>query len=184
MNKLNLIFNTFFTIALILAWGVILFATYLLWLLSDAFRLLGNGMLVYAFAFIYALAFVLPIIFRKRLAKYFPLPLSFILFTILSVVIAGFVFFGARGYISSFSQEKWNNHEELRHYMLGDLEQKHSVIGKTEKEIIELIGQPTYIIKDKTVTYEYFIRFSMIDEIGYQIEFENGIATDTTVVEH
>ncbi len=184
MNKENLIYNIFFTIVLILGWAGILFATFILWLVSDVFRFLGDGILLYIFAFIYALAFALPIIYRKRISKYLSLPLSFIICTIFSVIIVSFVFLGARSYISSFSQEKWNNNEKLRFYMLSDLEQKHQIIGKTEKEITQLIGKPTSAYDDKEIIYEYFIGFDMIDEVGYQIKFEDGIAKNTKIVEH
>ena len=184
MNKENLIYNIFFTIVLILGWAGILFATFILWLVSDVFRFLGNGILLYIFAFIYALAFALPIIYRKRISKYLPLSLSFIVCTIFSVIIVSFVFLGARSYISSFSQEKWNNNEKLRFYMLSDLEEEHHIIGKAEKEITQLIGKPTYTYGDKEIIYEYFIGFNIIDEVGYQIEFEDGIAKDTKIGEH
>ena len=184
MNKENLIINIFFTIVLILGWAGILFVSFLLYLLSDMFRNLGNGILVYITVFIYVLAFVLPIIFRKRISKYLCLPVSFIIFTIFSVIIVSSVLVGARSYISSFSQEKWNNNEELRFYMIDDLEQKHHIVGKTKNEIIKLIGKPTYTYDNKEIIYEYFIGFNMIDEICYQIEFENNIAIKTTLVEH
>lgn len=99
-------------------------------------------------------------------------------------MIVSFIFIGARSYISSFSQEKWYNNERLRFYMIDDLEKKHQIIGKTEKEITELIGKPTYTYNDQENVWEYFIGFSMIDGLGYQIEFENDIAKNTSVVEH
>lgn len=184
MNKKNLICNIFFTIALLLIWGAILFATWLLWVLSDVFRLLGNGILVYVFISIYAFVIVLPIILRKRLSKYLPLPVSFIVFAVVSVMTVSLVYAGARAYISSFSQEKWHNNENLRFYMIDDLENKHQIIGKTQSEITELIGKPTYFYSNQEDVWEYFIGFSIIDGIGYQIEFENGIAENTKVVVH
>lgn len=51
MKKQNLIFNIFFIVVLILFWTGILFATFLLYLMSDMFRLLGNGLLVFITVF-------------------------------------------------------------------------------------------------------------------------------------
>ena len=181
MNKQNIVFNIVFSIVLILAWSAILFATFILWLISDVFRLFGNGMLMYVFAFIYALTFIIPIIFRKRIVKYIPLVLSFAVCTIFSVIIVGFVLVGAKSYISVFTQEKWDNNEQLRSYMIDDLEEKHQIVGKTKDEIIELIGEPTYSYDN---FYEYLIGYDIIDNIGYQIEFEDNVAKNTTVVVH
>lgn len=190
MNKQSPIINTFFAInmffaiVLILGWAGILFVSFLLYLMSDMFRLLGNGILVYIVIFIYALTFALPIIFRKRISKHLPLPLSFIVFTVLSVMIVGFILIGAKNYISDFSQKKWSNNERLRIYMLDDLEQKYKIIGKTSEEIIDLLGNPECISDTPHIKYEYYVGESMIDPLGYQIEFENGVVKDTKVVEH
>ena len=184
MDKQNLIINIFFTVVLILGWAGILFVSFLLYLMSDMFRFLGNGILIYIIVFIYALAFVLPIIFRKRISKYLSLPLSFIVFTILSVVVVGCILGGAKNYISNFSQEKWNNNGRLRKYMINDLEENHGIIGKTDKEIVDLLGEPTYISDALNIKYEYYVGESIIDSCGYQIEFDNNIAVNTTLFEH
>ncbi len=62
--------------------------------------------------------------------------------------------------------------------MLDDLEEKHKIVGKTNKEIINLVGQPTYISNVTNVKYEYYVGESIIDPLGYQIEFENNIFID------
>ncbi len=187
MNKQNFIYNIYnicFIIVLILGWAGILFVSFLLYLMSDMFRFLGNGILVYITVLIYVLAFALPIIFRKRISKYLSMPLSFIIFTILSVIIVSFVFVGARCYIASFSQEKWNDNERLRIYMLDDLEERHKIVGKTNEEIVDLLGEPIYISDNQNIKYEYYVGDSLIDPLGYQIEFDNNIAVKTTLVEH
>ncbi len=184
MNKQNLVSNIFFSIVLILGWAGILFVSFLLYLMSDMFRFLGNGILVYIIVFIYALAFVLPIVFRKRISKHLSLPLAFIVFTIFSVIISGCILVSAKHYISDFSQQKWNYYDRLRLYMLDDLEKRHKIVGKTNEEIIGLLGKPTYISNDTNVKYEYYVGESIIDPLGYQIEFENNIAVNTELIEH
>ena len=47
MNKQNLIMNIFFVIVLIIGWAGILLASFLIYLISDMVRFLGNGILVY-----------------------------------------------------------------------------------------------------------------------------------------
>jgi len=184
MNKQNFIVNMCFTIVLILGWAGILFVSFLLYLMSDMFRFLGNGILVYIIAFIYALAFFLPIVFRKRISKYLSLPLAFIVFTIFSVIIVCGILVSAKHYISDFSQQKWNDNERLRKYMIDDLEENHGIIGKTDKEIVDLLGEPIYISDAPDIKYEYYVGESIIDSYGYQIEFDNNIAINTTLFEH
>ena len=82
MNKQNLIMNIFFVIVLIIGWAGILLASFLIYLISDMVRFLGNGILVYTTILIYALTFVLPIVFRKQISKHLSLPLSFVVFSI------------------------------------------------------------------------------------------------------
>ena len=173
-----------FTIVLIIGWTGILLASFLIYLMSDMVRFLGNGILVYTTILIYLLTFVLPIMFRKQISKYLSLPLSFIVFSLLSVVVVGCILGGASIYISDFSQEKWNNNERLRKYMIDDLEQNHGIIGKTDKEIVNLLGEPIYISDELNNKYEYYVGESIIDPYGYQIEFENNIAVNTTLFEH
>ncbi len=184
MNKQNFIVNMCFTIVLILGWAGILFVSFLLYLMSDMFRFLGNGILVYIIVLIYALAFILPIVFRKRISKHLSLPLAFIVFTIFSVIIASCILVSAKHYISDFSQQKWNDNDRLRIYMLDDLEERHKIVGKTNEEIINLLGKPTYISNVSNIKYEYYVGQSIIDPLGYQIEFENNIAIKTELVEH
>ncbi len=176
--------NIFLVVSLVFIWGIILYGTLILWLLSDAFQLLGNGVLIYIFGGVYALAFILPLIFRKRILKHLSIPLALIISTIIAVIFASIIFLLATGYISSFSREKWDNNERLRHYMIEDLENKHKIIGKTKEEIIDIIGEPSYTSDKNGEIIEYYIGFSMIDPIGYEIQFENNIATKTTVIEH
>lgn len=184
MNKPNCNFNMFFTTVLIIGWVGIIFVSFLLYLVSDMFKFLGNGILVYITVGIYILSFVLPIVFKKWISKYFSLPLSFVLFTILSVVFVGCILGGAKSYISNFSQEKWNNNERLRIYMIDDLEEDYVIVGMTNEEVLDLLGKPTYISDEQNSKYEYYVGESIIDPYGYQIDFENDIAVNTTLVEH
>ncbi|MBO7208117.1 MAG: hypothetical protein J6V58_00090 [Clostridia bacterium] len=184
MSKQNIILNILCTVVLIAVWAGILFVSYFLFIFSPMFTLLGSGILVYISVIIYILAFVLPIVFRKRISKYLSLPLSFIVFTIISVVLVGSILAVAKGYISEFSQEKWGKYESLRTYMIDDLEEEYGIVGKTDKQVLELLGEPMY-----NYGFEPFARFEYyagdgIDSYYYEIVFEKGIAKDTTVAQH
>lgn len=182
MNKQNLILiNVFFSIMLVLFWGGVLFVSFLFYLTSDMFRFFHGGILIYLVAFNYVLAFVLPIILRKRLSKNMPLALKIFVFSIISVMVSGCILVSVNYYISAFTPKKWENNAKLRIYMIENLEEEHNPIGKNSEEIISLLGNPQYINDN---TYEYYFGDSMIDPYGYQIEFENDIAINTQLVEH
>lgn len=46
-------------------------------------------------------------------------------------------------YTSKFNQKRWLNHADKRVYMVDDLLQKYKLIGKSNEEIIQLLGAPT-----------------------------------------
>ncbi|PGK39364.1 hypothetical protein CN907_12905 [Bacillus anthracis] len=46
-------------------------------------------------------------------------------------------------YTSKFNQERWLNVEEKRVHMVEDLLQKYKLTGKSNEEIIKLLGEPT-----------------------------------------
>ena len=110
-----------------------------------------------------------------------PLALKIFIFSIISVMVSGCILVGAKNYISDFTREKWEDNEKLRLYMIDDLEEQYKITGKTEKQVIDLLGIPQYIDDNM---YEYYVGDSMIDPYGYQIEFENDIAINTQLVEH
>ncbi|MBQ4543251.1 MAG: hypothetical protein IJA19_03675 [Clostridia bacterium] len=68
--------------------------------------------------------------------------------------------------------------------MIDDLEEEHGIVGKTEKEVLELLGEPMYNYGNETIIrYEYYAGDG-IDSYYYEIVFENGIAKDTTFAQH
>ncbi|MEC2713975.1 hypothetical protein P9Z56_13520 [Bacillus cereus] len=46
-------------------------------------------------------------------------------------------------YTSKFNQNRWLNHADKRVHMVDDLLQKYKLIGKSNEEIIQLLGAPT-----------------------------------------
>lgn len=171
-----------FSVILVFFWAVILCTTYLVYLLSDVFRCFGNGILPYLVAGLYVLAFVVPILLRKRLKGILSMPAALILSTVAAVIAAVLLLAGTRSYISEFTPKKWENDPSLRTYMIGDLEKEYGIIGMSGEEITALLGDPTDLPSD--AVWEYFVGVGFMDPYGYQITFENGVAVSTEIVEH
>ncbi|PEX94914.1 hypothetical protein CN465_14735 [Bacillus cereus] len=61
-------------------------------------------------------------------------------------------------YTSNFNQDRWLNDEEKRVYMIDDLLKRHKLIGKSNEEIIKLLGSPTKTSSLKTgITTLYYL---------------------------
>ncbi|PES61619.1 hypothetical protein CN507_28405 [Bacillus cereus] len=61
-------------------------------------------------------------------------------------------------YTSNFNQGRWLNDEEKRVYMIDDLLKRHKLIGKSNEEIIKLLGAPTKTSSLKTgITTLYYL---------------------------
>ena len=150
-------------------------------LLSDVIKYFGNGALVLAFLAITLWCVIIPIISRKKLTQ--RLPLLLISFSVLSVVINATTFIGTVAYLSHFTENKWDKYPELRYCMTDSLESKHKIVGKTEQEILELLGKPGNIADYYDYRYEYLWKEDM-DPYTYDIIFENGIAVRTEINQH
>lgn len=107
-----------------------------------------------------------------------------IIFTVLSVIVNSGIYLGITGYLSDYSRKKWDRYENFRIYMIDDLQKEHQLIGKSEEEIIELLGEPARKPDSGPRRFEYYVGDSMIDPYVYEIIFNNGIVENTMVVEH
>lgn len=183
MSKLNKGFKIFVIAALVVLWVGIICGTAFLWSVSDVFRLLGGGVLLYVFIFIYVVALALPFVFSKWLSEYFSLTAKSVVSSLLAIVITALIFVGAVSYISEFTPKKWAAYEPLRIYMIDDFEDEYTVLGKTNEEIVELLGEPKSVLGNDEL-YEYYVGDGIIDPYGYQIEFENGRVINKKLIEH
>ena len=107
------------------------------------------------------------------------------------LILTGFALLASYGilnaavsYVSVFRKKVWDTNHELRIYMTDDLENNYHVTGKTEQEILALLGEPASISEYKGRTFEYYIGSGFIDPITYDIMFENGIAVHAEKVSH
>ena len=176
--------NVILSILLGLLWAGIFFVSFIFIRLSDILCYFENGSLRYLFVFLYALAILLPILFRKKFKTYDAWAMGMIACAVLSVLLCGLIYLGAKGYIAHFSKEKWDKNEKLRIYMVDDLEHTYSLIGKSKKELKELLGEPTAVSDGKHDRYEYVIGESITDPYTYQVTFEDGLVIDTKIMEH
>ena len=108
------------------------------------------------------------------------------------IIIVGTVFFsicivqlGVNEYNSKFRIDRWLEDEGNRVYMIDDLLAQHKLVGKSNKEIIQLLGRPTKTSKseemNQTVYYLGDERgFISIDSERLILQFDN----DDKVVEY
>ncbi len=88
-------------------------------------------------------------------------------------------------YTSNFNQDRWLNDEEKRVYMIDDLLKRHKLIGKSNEEIIKLLGVPTKTSSLETgITTLYYLgnerSFIPIDSECLVLQFDK----DGRVIEY
>lgn len=88
-------------------------------------------------------------------------------------------------YTSNFNQDRWLNDEEKRVYMIDDLLKRHKLIGKSNEEIIKLLGAPTKTSSLETgITTLYYLgnerSFIPIDSECLVLQFDK----DGRVIEY
>ena len=177
----SVIISILLYILLALMWSGMFICYVIVILLSDVIKYFNNGLLLYVFAGVGLVCLIMPIIFRKKLKP--RLPLLLIISSVLSVAINATMFIATVAYLSDFTEEKWDEYPELRYCMTDSLEKKHKIVGKTEEEILELLGKPGNIADYYDYRYEYLWRESM-DPYTYDIIFENGVAIRTEIHVH
>lgn len=178
----SILFSTMLYLMLILMWGGMLVCYAMVILLSDVIKYFGDGALLISFGVVTLLCFIIPIIFRKKLKL--RLPILLIIFSLLSAFVNATTTVGSCIYLSHYTPEKWDKHRELRYCMTDSLESQYNIVGKTEQEITELLGEPENIANQFDYRYEYFIGYGMIDPYTYDIIFEDGVAIRAEINEH
>jgi len=108
---------------------------------------------------------------------------NYIALGVLAVLFAAVLaWFCSYKYWHSFSQEKWSAYPERRAKMTSDLLGNYELIGMTEAEIVNLLGQNNndygYFVQDSRFVYYLGNERTIIDSEWLLIDFENGIATE------
>ncbi len=113
---------------------------------------------------------------------------NYIIFVIFLLIAAAiFAWFCLSKYWQGFSHEKWLNHPEKRAVMTGDLFENYELIGMTETEITDLLGQNNndygYFNKENRYVYYLGEERTIMDSEWLVIDFRNGIVADYAIVQ-
>ncbi|GAB6435468.1 hypothetical protein bcgnr5390_58780 [Bacillus luti] len=92
---------------------------------------------------------------------------------------------GVNEYTSKFNQNRWLNDADKRVHMVDDLLQKYKLIGKSNEEVIKLLGVPTETRNEEMgATTSYYLgnerSFISIDSERLVLQFDN----DGNVIEY
>ncbi len=153
------------------------------WLFAFAFDDVLNyyygGILKVFFILIMIAVIVLPIIkYRKRQQKWI-LPVVLCLMMLIIPIFNNGILKFVEDDLRLFSKEKWEQHRNLRIYMLDDLEEYYLYKGKTEESVKDLLGEPDYVTVENVQRYEYFVNPGYIDPVMFYVQFENGVVVET-----
>lgn len=171
----SVIISVLLYILLALMWCGIAYVYSILFVLDDIMNYVWDGLLENLFVIVSFICVLIPIIFRKKLKL--RLPLLLVIFTVISLITNIGVHIATTSYFSHYSKQKWSDNRELRYYMINDIEKTYGIAGKTEQEVIELLGEPEF--KTEGERFQYYTGHYMIDPYTYDIIFEDGIAVGT-----
>lgn len=186
---MKILVSIFLYITIILAWVGVLEVFELTYIISQIMRYLNEGILVKIFVLIYFCTFAAQVMIFKKGKSYIKKPFKILLCIIAAIVINTVIFNIGWIYISEYSREKWDNNEDLRIHMIDDLEEKYQIIGKSEREVKDILGNPAYV-EDRNAgglngkLLSYYIGMNIIDPYMYDIILENGVVIQTEVNEH
>ena len=160
MKKKSVLILALLYILLALMWGGMLVCYAIVIMLSDVIKYFGDRALLISFGVVTLLCFIIPIIFRKKLK--IRLPLLLIVFSLFSAIINATLTVGTYAYLSHYTPEKWVKYPELRYCMTSSFERRHDIVGKTEQEIVELLGKPGNIADYYDYRYEYLLKYDIL----------------------
>lgn len=170
---------------IIAVWGGILCGSIIFVSLNRIVADFGNGILKLIFIVVYICAVTLSIIFYRKSKLNFKKPIILLIFVIAALIINIAAYCAAENYVSVYSRQKWDNNEKLRIYMIDDLESQYNFDGKSENEVINLLGEPNVVSENNFgKKFEYYIGDDHIDPYTYDVIFNNGFAVKTGIVQH
>lgn len=186
-RTLDIFINIILYIILAVVWLGILFATYIVFATDLMVDQVGGGALKAAFISVYICACAAAVLiavrgkFKARLAV--PLILLIVMFS--AVALNAAIYNAVEHNISTYSRQKWDENEELRFYMIDDLEDKYQLTGKTKKETVDILGEPTNVAEyGGREIFEYYIGSDGLDSFIYVVSFENGAAVSVGVTQN
>lgn len=112
---------------------------------------------------------------------------TIILSVLMVIIAAAFICFGVYRYQHVFTVEKWNKDVENRTKIVGDLLEKHQLIGMNESDVTDLLGeenseQSSFKISRETfppdTTLVYYLGVDYVDSEWLILSLEDGIVCD------
>lgn len=176
--------NMFLYLVLAVTWLFILSMSYLFLYIDDLIKDFCGGLLLAIFIVVYISTIIVPIAIRKKMNDSHMLPLSLLAAFVTGIIINCIIHNSVFVYVSNFTRSKWKSLPDIRYYMIDDLENEHEITGKTEQDILYLLGEPTYVQERETKQYSYYVGKGYIDSVFYDIIFKDGVAIDAFSGEH
>lgn len=113
-------------------------------------------------------------------------------FCVIAVILVVIGYFTFNFINSRFTNKRWLSNPDMRYKMIDNLESEHSLKGKTQQEVIAMLGEPDNTWEHGSeeghyVYFQYYIgpkdrMYAIMHEPDmYLIAFCNGIVVDTSV---
>ena len=142
------------------------------------------GILRYVFLLIIVAGIILPILKYRKYKQKWILPLVLIIITLVTPVFNNGILKFVQDNLEIYSQEKWENNEYLRIYMINDLETNYVIKGRNQEYVKSLLGEPDLVSGDNSQYFEYYAGVGFMETIMYYVRFENGIVVETGTQNH
>ncbi len=101
------------------------------------------------------------------------------------LTLALFVFFCSYQYAHTFSQERWQQYPEKRAKMTADLFEKYELVGMTEAEIVNLLGQHNnhygYFNRENRFVYYLGEERTIMDSEWLLLDFKDGVVCEYAI---
>ena len=124
-----------------------------------------------------AIPLIIKFVFKK---KFYKSILYSVLLVIIYLIILISITFGLRQYFKIFTTDKWTNENwnSFRYLMIEDLEEKYNLVGMTEDEVYNILGEENADFKENVICY--LVRDGFLDGYYYYIYLdENGVVART-----
>ena len=183
MKLLKILLTVFLYLILVLLWRSLLYALFFLRALDGFLDDFCDGALLVVFAVISVAGILITILCRKKMKYQWMLPLFLIVSTIITTAVNYGVLQLSFDYISVYTREKWDKYPFERGCMLDSLNEQYDLIGMTEQEAKEILGEPNENSEpDGRTIYRYVVGGTFNTLHAYDFIFDNGVVVETSYV--
>ena len=147
--------------------------------LDDILNYYNNGILKFIFSLIMLAVIVLPIVKYRNYKQKWILPIVLCLIVLVATIFNNGILKLIEDDLRIYSRGKWERYEELRIYMLDDLETHYIYKGQKDEYVKSLLGEPDLESGDNSQRYEYFVSPGFMDSVMFYVQFENGEVVET-----